>query len=167
MKTVAFSILFTTLLVSATGAHPVHISVTNMEIQADSGFVDYSIRLFYEDFQSLINYSYNTQLDFSGRNRLTTKEQEAILDYLGKSFQILTEDEMLLMAEFKGWKMEDQSVSFLFRTSFDPGLNGIQIKNIILLDIFNDQTNLVIIQGKEGQNGWEFSKRKTSQHVIF
>lgn len=167
MRILALSILFAALLATNGSAHPVHVSVTNMDMKPDSACIDFSIRLFYDDFQMLINHSYDTELDFASRNLLTSGEQEAILDYLGKSFQLITDQEEVLVAEYLGWKKEDQSVSFLFRVYIGTELEGLNIRNTLMLDLFEDQSNLVIMKGRKNQSGWEFSKRNIIQAVRF
>lgn len=166
MRTVALSILFTALLVTASSAHSVHVSVTNMDVKADSAYIDFSIRVFFDDFQLLINHLYDTELDFAIRNRLTTREQEAILDYLNGSFQLTTSLDDVLAAEFLGWKKENETVTFIFRVPVEPELEGFNIRNTLMLDIFDDQSNLVILKKPDNQVGWEFTKRNTIQAVL-
>ena len=167
MKTVASFIIVLFLVFTGAAAHPVHVTVSNLDMDADSGRIDYSIRFFYDDFQALINQSYNTDLDFELRNRLTTKEQNAIIDYVSSSFQLIVNNGELLPSEFTGWKKEGASVWFYFRVELKPEIENLTLRNSLLLDLFDDQSNLVILESKGKQAGWEFNKRNRVQNIKF
>ena len=58
-------LLFICLLFASIGGfarHPVHLSITNMEFDADSLKVNYSIRLFQEDVFTLFDYLSHEEL---------------------------------------------------------------------------------------------------------
>jgi hypothetical protein len=142
-------------------AHPVHISVVNIDVIADSGRIDFSVRLFYEDFQTFINYRYNTMIDFSRQNRMTTKEQQAIIDYISGNFYLTDNDLNILKTDFTGWKIEDESVWLFFCADLDNNVNELHIQNTILVELFSDQVNYLIYRKNEEETGVEFNKRKT------
>jgi hypothetical protein len=166
MKTTALLLLSELLFLTCAIAHPIHVTVTNMDFQSDSNRIDYSIRLYYDDFQSLINYKYQTTLDFQNRNRLTSTEQNAILDYISQSFQIIVNKNDILAADFLGWKLENQSVWLFFCTNISGRMKEIGIRNMLLLDLFNDQSNLIILQHRGIEKGLEFNKRNTLQYLF-
>jgi len=143
-------------------AHPIHVSVVNMDYISDSGKIEYSIKLFYDDFQSLINYKYNTFLNFSGQNRMTTKEQHSVTEYIQGNFIIKDANQQLVDLNFTGWKVEDFSVWLYFCADLKTELSSITITNTIMLDLFADQVNLVILHMDDIQKGFEFNKRITS-----
>jgi len=161
MKTVFFTIVLVVVLYMNSSAHPIHVSVVNMDYISDSGKIEYSIKLFYDDFQSLINYKYNTFFNFSGQNRMTTKEQQSVTDYIQGNFIIKDANQQLVDSKFTGWKVEDFSVWLFFCAEFQAELSSITIMNTIMLDLFADQVNLVILHIDDIQKGFEFNKRIT------
>jgi len=165
MRIVAFSILFIVGFLAGVLAHPVHFSVTNMEYEHDSASLNYSLRVFYDDFQALINYKYNLNLDFSMRNRLTSNEQAAILDYLSRAFQLMDGKSNILAVDFSGWKLEDESVWLFFCATIPSGIDKLEVRNTLMLDLFDDQFNLVIYENKGMQSGYEFDRRNTARII--
>jgi hypothetical protein len=161
MKARILIILFIIFLGNTVAAHPIHISVVNLDITPDSGRIDYSVRLFYEDFQTLINYRYNTLLDFGGQSRMTFKEQQSVIDYITGAFRLTDDDAMALKTEFISWKVEDASVWLFFCAQLDEHSKSLNIHNTLMLDLFNDQINYVIYRHSEEETGIEFNKRKT------
>ncbi len=164
MKTVLLIIVLSLINSVNTSAHPIHVSVVNMDYMADSNRIEYSVRLFYDDFQALINHKYNTLLNFKSISRMTTKEQHAVTDYIAHNFKLLNDNEKNIESEFIGWKMEDVTVWLYFCANLKADLSVITIKNTIMLDLFTDQVNLVILHIDSDQKGFEFNKRITTQN---
>ena len=129
MKTVLIITILSLAAITITYAHPIHVSVVNMDYTADSNRIVYSIRLFYDDFQSLINFKYNTLLNFKGQSRMTTKEQQAVTDYISRNFILMDTNRETLSSEFTGWKVEDFSVWLYFSSDLNAELSSIIIKN--------------------------------------
>jgi hypothetical protein len=153
------------LLVDAAFAHPIHVSIVNLDYKVDSNRIDFSVRLFYDDFQSLINYKYNTFLNFGQRSRMTSKEQRAISDYIGSSLILTGYGDISIRSEFKGWKVEDMSVWLYFCANTSPGLRAIQLRNTLMLELFTDQKNMVIANSNGNQQAFEFDKRTMIQRI--
>ncbi len=158
--------LFWTLL-DTISAHPIHVSVVNIDYISDSNRIDLSVRLFYDDFQSLINYKYDTELDFTRRTRLTSKEQKAIIDYIASSLILSDENAGIIKTRFTGWRIEDMSVWLYFCANEISDLNRISIKNTLMLDLFTDQKNLVIAGKGDKQLAFEFDKRSHTDNILF
>jgi hypothetical protein len=153
------------IIVSVAAAHPIHVSIVNFDIRSDSNRIDFSVRLFYDDFQALINYKYNTHLDFTQRTKMTFKEQKAITDYIRSALIIIGQDDIPIQTEFKGWKVEDMSVWLYFCANIRSGLNGFRLENTLMLELFSDQNNMVIADAGENQYGFEFDKRNKVQYI--
>jgi hypothetical protein len=159
-----FVIIFSVLSLSvATGAHPIHVSIVNLDCVPDSNRIDMSVRLYYDDFQLLINHKYNLSLDFSKRTRLITNEQQAITDYINTALVLLDQNENTIAKDFKGWKVEDMSVWLYFCAKLAPEFNLTRLKNTLMLDVFYDQKNLVIVKIENIEKGYEYDKRITNQ----
>ena len=67
-------------------AHPIHVSVVNLEYLPDSNRIDFSVQLCADDLEKIINYEYHTLLTFHNRSRLTTQEQDALERYIQANF---------------------------------------------------------------------------------
>jgi hypothetical protein len=153
------------ILVGSAAGHPIHVSIANFDFRSDSNRIDFSVRLFYDDFQSLINYKYNTHLDFRQRTKMTFKEQKAITDYIQSSLILMDQNKIPILAEFKSWKVEDMSVWLYFSANTNSEISAIRLENTLMLELFSDQKNMVIAYSGGNQQGFEFDKRIKIQHI--
>ena len=145
--------------------HPIHVSVVNMDFLSDSNRIKYSICLYYDDFQSLINFKYNTLINFSQQSRMTFKEQKSILEYIHSSFVLKSSQNKVLSSEFLNWKIEDNLVCLYFSTKEFSDIDELIIENKLMLDLFIDQKNLLIFNIDDKQEGYEFNKRDATYTV--
>lgn len=162
MKSRLFIILLLYSHYLALAMHPVHTSVVNMDVGKDS--VNFSIRLYYNDFEHLINYKYNTFLDFMKDSWLTTKEQNAIEDYVNTNLVLENDQGTKIVAKFTGWKVEGYAVWLYFYALPPKPITDLSIENKLLLDLFQDQQNFLILNLYGKEQGIEFNKRTTTRH---
>jgi len=160
MKTVIFLLLAATVFIRDTSAHPIHVSVTNIDYVVDSGKIDLSVKLYSEDFQTLINHKYNTLLNFTGQKRMTTKEQNAVVNYISENLSVMAASEVIDF-KFTGWKTDHESVWLLFCAYCDVKSQVFTVRNTIFLDLFTDQVNLVILHAGDIQEGYDFNRWDT------
>jgi hypothetical protein len=147
-------------------AHPLHVSIANIDVISDSNRINYSIRIFYDDFQRLINSKYNTMIDFSRQNRMTTKEQQSILDYLNSGFVIMDSLSKVFEPSFLGWKIENMSAWFYFGMNFNGNSKKLIIENNLMNCLFTDQKNLLILNCSGNEQGFEYNPRNTKYEIV-
>jgi hypothetical protein len=165
MKTLLTAALISIVQLLNINAHPLHVSVVNMDVITDSSLVRYSVRLFYDDFQRLINAKYNTWIDFGKQSRFTFKEQQSIKDYITKALIITDENLVTLHSDFTGWKVENMSVWFYFNAKLVNDTKKLLIENKLMDDLFTDQKNLLIIRYSDIETGFEFNQWTTKQNI--
>jgi len=165
MRSVIIAFLYFSLIVGRVDAHPLHVSIINMDINKDSNFINYSIRLFYDDFQMLINSKYNTSIDFNKEKRLSVKEQRYVVDYLNSSFIVVDNTLSYLKPVFLRWNIENMSVWFYFGMNFTVNANHLTIENKLMDSLFTDQKNMLIVNDGSKEQAYEFNLRKTKQEV--
>jgi len=165
MKTLLTAALISIVQLININAHPLHVSIVNVDVIPDSSLVRYSVRLFYDDFQRLINAKYNTWIDFSRLSRFTFKEQQSIKDYINKALIITDENLVTLHSDFTGWKVENMSVWFYFNAKLIKDTKKLQIENKLMDDLFTDQKNLLIIRYSDIETGFEFNQLNTKQNI--
>jgi hypothetical protein len=146
-------------------AHPIHVSIVNVDIHNDSSALTYSVRLFYADFQSLLNARYNTFIDFEHQQRMSTKDQQSMLIYMNESLNFRYSKEEKLIPEFKGWQKEDDTVWLFFSIAFQPNTDVLYIENRLMLDLFNDQKNLMILNINGADTALEFNQRIMQKEI--
>jgi hypothetical protein len=104
-------------------------------------------------------------LNFGKENRMTSKEQESVQKYLNSNFTIKDSNDHILIPVFLGWKIEDFSIWFFFRAKTSDDINVFFIENKLMLDVFMDQKNLLIIRKADDEKGFEFNQRITNQNI--
>lgn len=120
--------------------------------------------MFYNDFENLINYKYHAFLDFKKDTRLVTKQQDAIQDYINSTLIVKGNNGKKIVPKFLGWKVENFSVWLYFKAPPLKGINSITVQNKLMLEMFEDQKNLMILSLYGKEKGVEFNKRITVQH---
>jgi hypothetical protein len=137
----------------------------NIDFVRDSNLIKYSVRLFYDDFQSLLNSKYNTYLNFGKQTRMTMKEQESMLNYINSALIIKGLNSTGSKSEFLGWKVEDLSVWLFFRVKVSSDITELVIENRLMLEIFADQKNLLILNTGNEEKGYNFDQRTIYQQI--
>lgn len=146
------------------GKHPVGFSVINMELKSDSLFIDYSIRIFKDDYFSLIDLLYY--------DALHSKEPSAITDtaiiekYFTDNFFLET-DEGIVSPAYLGSQSLENDLWLYFRIKLNKLPAEVFITNKIFNDISEDQLNLLIISCGEKEKGLTFDTKTTRQLFSF
>jgi len=165
-----YLILFSTIF-AGHNLHPVHVSVANLEwVQGESKFT-VSFKLFKDDFQYIINSTYDTSIDLFANDaeQQAMEVSEEIGEYVSKHFMLTVKDNPLLVSKPDNVKINDDSIWIYFSLSYEgkdiPAMAT--IKNSLMMDLFNDQTNLLILTTPKGVRGFRFNTKNKSTTVKF
>lgn len=142
--------------------HPVHFSVINMELKKDSMYIDYSIRVFQDDYISLVSQLYSDVLHNAPQNEIIVFDTTIIEKYFIKSF-LLKLDDVSVSPRYISQRVTETDVWFNFRIKINQIPDIIAIKNRIFVDIFTDQTNLVIFSFDNYEKGLTFDAQTSEQ----
>lgn len=157
---VRYSVILVFLILSLSGnAHPLHLSITNIDSKNDS--LQISIRLFKNNHSNTLNQYFiltEAHSDTALAPPLST------LNYLLSHFE-LTANNQSCQLRFSHQQNDDLSVWYFFTGVFPKNWNQVILKNTLLTDIFNDQKNLVIVNLNTIEQGFEFDA-KTTQMII-
>lgn len=143
------------------GRHPVHFSFINMEFDKDSMTIEYSIKLFQDDYLNLLEFIYHDALH-------NAKTNDIVLDttLVEKYFQnsvIIKADDTILAAEFKHKVYSETEANLYFKVKLNFIPDILSIENKILLELFTDQANLVIFSCGNSEKGLTFNGQTTKQ----
>jgi hypothetical protein len=142
-------------------AHPVHVSVSNLEFTEKDPVV--AIKLFKDDLQLAIyhNYAVEIPLDEIGND----SHNDIILKYLSDKFIIKLNKNKKLRLEYENSEVNDEAIWLYFKAEKLPDLNKVTILNSIFLDIYYDQTNLLIMNYSGKQKGYKFDLKVTEMEI--
>ncbi len=147
-------ILLSVLLVSF--AHPVHVSVTNIEYEQERESFIISFKIYTDDFERIIFNKYGIHLRLGNEDEL--KDQQIYIDrYISESFQFVVNRNKRLNPEFEGKRMNEEAVWLYYRFGCKQKVRSVSITNSILMDLFNDQTNLVIFKSIDFEKGYRLT----------
>jgi hypothetical protein len=151
------------LLVLLTGSawlHPVHVSVTNLDLDPAGGKVELSVKIFADDFQDLILHKYGVQLNII--------EQEdpgdnitAVNEYMQEALQLVFNGNETVDLQFVDAKLNEEAIWLFYSYNHHSKIRKVDIVNRVMLEKFNDQTNLMIVTFNEKQNGYRLDNKTT------
>ena len=127
--------------------HPIHISVTNMEYDVEKQLFEVSFKIFWDDFETIIWRNYDVNLKLTRQDERKDKElyfSKYIFDHF-----LIKADEKLLNGSFKKGEIKELSIWMDFSFSCPPDTKKLEIENQIMMDMFDDQTNLLMFRFKK------------------
>ena len=149
------------MLFSTVFAHPIHVSVSNLEFTGEEPLI--AIKLFKDDLQLAIYHNY--AIEIPNDNMDNNMYRDIMMKYLSENFILKLNKKENLKLEYKNIETNDEAIWFYFQTKELPPVNKITVLNKIFLDIYQDQTNLLIINFKGKQKGYRFDHRTTEMEV--
>jgi hypothetical protein len=142
-----YTITVLLLWTACADAHPLHLSITN--ITYENGMLMVSMKTYRDDWETAY-FHYNSKvIDFT---EPAQREIPWFRNYLEKSFRLSTdkENEPFLIA-VDTIMLEEAFMTIEMRAAVQGDPKSLYIYNALLIDIYPDQTNLVIF----GCNDWE------------
>jgi len=139
--------------------HPVHISVTSMEYNEEEKIFLVSFKVFTDDFETNIDRKYGVNLNLGKEDELENAD-EYFSRYFMESFSFIVNGEELREPVFLEKKMNDIAVWLYFKYPVSGNVEEVGIKNAIMLDMFRDQSNLLIFKYNDFEKGFIFNSEK-------
>jgi hypothetical protein len=138
-------------------AHPVHVSVTNLEFNTEKKTVFISQKMFTEDFDLLFYHLYEKTIKPLPGKDFTENELAMINGYMKDAF-VLESGSTKIPLSFVRKEQDEESI-WLYYTCPMPSNNikSLMLTNSLLLQLFEDQTNLVIVTYKGADTGYTFN----------
>jgi hypothetical protein len=155
------AILFSWLL----AAHPVHVSVTNLDINTGKNTIFISQKMFTDDFDLLFYHLYEKNIKPVEGRDFTPNELSLINGYMKDAFVIEAGSKKLPLEFVK--KEQDKESIWLYYTCSLPAnkIKTLMLTNSLLLQVFEDQTNLVIVTYLGKDTGYTFNYDKWKSEI--
>lgn len=129
-------------------AHPLRLSLSQIEYKAAEQSLSISLRLFLTDVnEALVFDPYSTQLSFCQANEAPEAES-LLLEYLAKFFYVAVDGkraELVIQRKELSGHGENTALGVTFVNYRAERLNSLEIKNAIFTDLFFDQSNIVYV----------------------
>ncbi len=149
-------ILLSILLTMVLTIHPIHVSVTSIEINTEKKEVLIAQKMYTDDFSLLFYHLYEKNIRPETGKDFTAAELELINRYFSSAFVIESGKSSLPLRFVR--KDQDEESTWLYFTSELPSdkIRTLMLTNTLMLDLFEDQTNLVIITDGVAEKGYTF-----------
>jgi len=138
--------------------HPVHVSLSTIDIKPETGEIAISIKLFADDFESIVNQKYNTKLKLM-EGLDPGQDIYFINRYIDSSFVLTINGKKIEGLDYMRNQMNEGAIWLFYRHESDTRIGNITIINSLMCDLYQDQTNLVIIAVKDEQNGYRLNNK--------
>jgi hypothetical protein len=169
-----YSSLFITLFAlgsfSATsvyGRHPIHATVTTIEYNAKTKIFEMSCKFFADDLEEVIKRATGTQA-FIGSGAKEVKNLNALLEqYLRKHVRLEADGKPLTSWTFVGKELEGEAVWCYMELPATPSVKRLLVENTVLMELYDDQTNLVNVQIPPTRRSALLRKNKQAETLEF
>ncbi|MFO7616426.1 MAG: DUF6702 family protein [Bacteroidales bacterium] len=154
------------IIPALSGAHPLHLSFTNLEYKEGRSAWELTVKVFTDDFQNSLELATN----FNGSIPKSSKSADLgriILQWLGPSLSIQFDDREIAPSawKFEGLKIQKDAVIISLSFQSDPPLRSVKVRNTIHFELFADQKNLFIFTLGRFQSANHF-KRNDPEKLI-
>lgn len=145
--------------------HPIHVSITNMEYFPDQEKIDVSFKVFMDDFQLLFVHLYQKNIDFNNDESIALNEV-LIDNYLKNHFKLLVNKDSCLINK-RDYKRNEDAIWFYYDVELKHKIESMVIYNSILLDLYFDQKNLLILKVQDFEKGYQFDIKNKEYKIEF
>ena len=163
-----YPFIFILLTASGLFLHPLHFSITNIDINSGENTATVSYQFFANDFKMILQIFKQSEIDLEQDKELTPQNIETINDYIFSAFEMKLNNSEKINLDFQ-YKKNDEALIWLYYKGQLPedNIESITLVNELLLDLYEDQKNLVIINYKGEEKGYSFSYRKRTVNIEF
>lgn len=155
--------MFSALLVLSTwaNAHKFYTSLTQVEYNPKTQSAEVIMNVFTDDLELAISDHF--------KRKITSSDQEfnkLCYQYIDAKFQLKYLKNQSLRNEYVGLEIKRDMVSIYFEIKDLQGLSNSQLKQVILLESNNEQTNIVNIKHGKNKTSLIFRAGKPSVQTV-
>jgi len=140
--------------------HPVHVSVTNIEYNIVEKKIEIATKVFSADLAlALNNYSKNK---FPIERTITERDKKWVERYLKSKIEIfINKKNVTKNLKISQMKTDDIYLWIYYEIQEKSEIQHVKIRNTLFLDLFSDQSNLVISSFNKKENAYKFTDTYT------
>ena len=149
-------------------AHPLRLSLTEIEVDTENKRMTVSLRLFLMDVREALLFDpENEELAFCKPNE-SAKAEPLLIDYLSRFFFVKVNGKPIDL-KIKSKRMQGEGINTALAVTFEfrqaQPLTSLEIKNAVFTDLFFDQNNIVYVHIDGDSDSFMLSK-KTPTHYL-
>lgn len=136
--------------------HAFHTSLTEMRYNVKSKGFEVSLRVFTDDLEKVLSHDNQNKKIIVENN---DKNDALVEQYVKKHFMLVNSKNQLKAIQYIGKEKEGDATWIYLELPMNEVLSGLRLKNDVLIDMFEDQTNIVNIFVKEEKKSFIFNAK--------
>ncbi len=172
MKTIILSLLFlipvnyNIFTLENKKLHPVHISFTTIEYFEKENQYKILFKLFVDDFNLILNKKYDKNIQLSEKD-WKKSYVKTINSYIKNNFQITDANNKSINLKFDNHEFKEQAIYLYYKSEHKTNSGKFRILNKIMLDLYPDQKNLLILVFKGKTKALQFNRKNIKEEIVF
>lgn len=150
-------------IVTASTAHKFYVSTTKIEYVEQQQSVQIISKIFIDDLEEVLRKRYDESIVLDSKDE---SEQDFVKRYLLQKLQI-TINGIPATLEYIGKEYEIDVIKVYFEINDIIELNTIEIENIVLLDLFEEQQNIIHLKTGESRRSLVLNKENSKGMLNF
>ena len=148
-----------------TSLHPLHVSVTEIEMDHKDKRLEIMMRVFMDDLEVTLREKYKTP-DLDVLNPKGRTLDQMMDEYLKQHFKIALDNKAQAM-KYLGHEQEGDAFIFYIEVDKVKKWKTIQIQNDIIMEIYDDQSNLVHVTSNETVRSLRLTTKRSVDQLTF
>ena len=142
--------------------HPLYVSMTNMDVDAQKGSIVVSIGLFTDDLETILHNKYNVD-GWLGTANEHRDGRQLLREYVNERFSVTVNNGEKLKLVTDSIIIIDDMMRFYMKGTAQKAIRHVAVDNRLLTDFFEKQNNLVIISAGRKE---KYDKLNRENHII-
>lgn len=165
MKVFLSAVILIFVLSAASFDHPFHVSVCEINHNAEKQRVEIIHKIFWDDLEAGLNKMTGKFINVSSPDD-PEELQKIISEYISKHVSISLDGKKREVI-FIGSELEEDAMWCYLEIENIAAFQSIEIQNGILMEIFDDQMNLIHVENKGKLKSLRFNQRKFADSLTF
>lgn len=145
--------------------HPFHVSVSDVNYNRETGTVEITHKIFLDDLENALNRSSESKVDII-KSAAKSELNDRLVNYLNNHFSINIDGEKIPL-DFIGSEIQADAIWIYQESPAIKGFSEISVKNTVLFEMFEDQTNLVHIKNGKSTKSLRLYDKNSKGEVKF
>ena len=147
-----FNLIIVLFILPAPPAHPVHVALTSIEYRRDDQTFDLAFKIFWDDLERVIAHKYNVGLKLEKPDD-NAEEKKYLEKYIKENFRFVVNGNKEVNLVYQRKKINETAIWLYFKGDWQGSVQQVYIYNTVMMDMFGDQTDLVIFKYGKFEKG--------------
>ncbi|MCS6807593.1 MAG: hypothetical protein RML40_02770 [Bacteroidota bacterium] len=147
--------------------HPIHASIMVIDFNPAPRSLEISCKIFADDLEEIIRKTTGIQLYIGSAKEIPSQTNAKLEEYLRKHFSAEADGKALSRWVFIGQELEGDAVWCYIEVPNVSPPKRLIVSNTILMDLYDDQTNLVNVNIYGQRRSAVLRKSRTSEVLEF